>query len=172
MNCQELLDAAKNGNLEEVQRLVQTGIPLDAGNNNNWTPLHFAAALNGDSLVVEYLIQAGASSNSKSVGGYTPLHLAMAKICWIPSILECLIQAGASINDKIDAGWTPLHIAADNCALCAVKLLLENGADCTIRNDDGNSAKDLAQMMGSEEIIKILQEYEDYIVEVKDPGYC
>ncbi|NWH86032.1 OSBL1 protein, partial [Aegithalos caudatus] len=82
---QQLLHDARNGNAEEVKRLLDT---LDKGeisfdinckgrskSNMGWTPLHLACYF-GHAVVVEDLLKAGADVNVLNDMGDTPLHRA------------------------------------------------------------------------------------------------
>ena len=44
---QQLLDAGKKGDMDELWKLVKTGAPIDARDGSGWTALHFLAA-NGE----------------------------------------------------------------------------------------------------------------------------
>ena len=48
------------------------------------------------------------------------------------------------INIKGSNGETPLHKAAKNGHVDMVKLLISNGANKNIKNNDGKTAKDIA----------------------------
>jgi hypothetical protein len=54
----------------------------------------------------------------------------------LPRVLEVLHE-GADINYRGNIGETPLMVAAENLELDLVRLLLEKGADKTIRSDPG-----------------------------------
>jgi len=49
-------------------------------------------------------------------------------------------------------GHTPLHEAVGQGHIEAVKLLLSRGADTGVRNDWGQTAKEIAQIGGKHEI--------------------
>src|SRR5262249_43929362 len=52
-------------------------------------------------------------------------------------LVRRLIDAGADINHRDDFGSTPLHHAVWSRQAAGVRLLLERGADPTVKNDDG-----------------------------------
>ena len=57
-------------------------------------------------------------------------------------------------------GWTALHYAVDSRYDPAkVRLLLDNGADKTIKTNAGNTALDMARGRGCPECIKVLESY-------------
>lgn len=55
-------------------------------------------------------------------------------------MVRLLIDAGANVNHQGKFGSTPLHNT--DCGECQ-KLLVENGADPSIKNNDGQTADDL-----------------------------
>ncbi len=59
----ELLEAASDGNLEEVKELIVAGADVDARDNYGWTSLHIASR-DGHLEVVKELIVAGADPSS------------------------------------------------------------------------------------------------------------
>jgi len=65
-------DAAKNGDLADVQAELDKGADVNAKDADGWTPLYFAAN-GGHKEIVELLIAKGASVNAKNVDGETPL---------------------------------------------------------------------------------------------------
>lgn len=77
----------------------------------------------------------------------TPLHAACARddeqlAC---ALARLLLAFGANPNVHQQAGWTPLHAAAHRDQARLVRVLLDGGADRTLRNDDGVDAAALAQ---------------------------
>ncbi len=61
------------------------------------------------------------------------------------------------VNCKDVTGNTPLHIAAQNGHADFVRLLLESGADKTIKNNFGKTALDIAKEKSYQAIIDLLQ---------------
>ena len=99
-----LLNAAENGNIIAVKRLLAAGVNVNAATYSSETPLHFAASGHDYTEVVELLIAKGADVNLKTNIGVTPLHSAANK-----EIAELLIAEGADVNAKDGGGYTPLH---------------------------------------------------------------
>lgn len=67
-----LVDAASRGDLFEAQRLAAAGIDLNAGDYDNRTPLHLAAAENHYN-VVEFMLSRNVDTSPKDRWGGTPL---------------------------------------------------------------------------------------------------
>jgi hypothetical protein len=96
-----LHQAASDGELDEVKRLVEAGADVNARTQAQGTPLHWA--VQGDRAnpaVISYLVEHGADVNAKNSLGYTPLHFA-SLTGNIPAV-ERLLELGAdtSIPDK------------------------------------------------------------------------
>ncbi|CAH0559644.1 unnamed protein product [Brassicogethes aeneus] len=155
VECQ-ILEAAKSGDLEQVQRLL-TAYPhivncrdLDGRHS---TPLHFAAGYNRVS-VVEYLLQQGADVHAKDKGGLVPLHNACSYGHY--EVTELLVKHGASVNVADLWKFTPLHEAAAKGKYEIVKLLLKHGADQTKKNRDSATPLDLVRE-GDQDVADLLR---------------
>ena len=97
---------------------------------------------------VETLLENGALSNIKyPKDGQTSLHLAI--ISGHQGILQFLldyiddISKSTEINSQNNRLNTSLHLASLKCDLALVKLLVENGADLSLKNKNGYTAHDL-----------------------------
>lgn len=56
------------------------------------------------------------------------------------------------VNACDDSGWTALHVAVSWCAEDCIDLLLKTGANPDLRNDQGQSVRELAAQLGYESI--------------------
>jgi ankyrin repeat protein len=83
-------NAAENGNLNRIRRLLNQGVPVNSRDNYGFTPLHKAAS-GGHVNVVKELIRRGAHVNPRNFLGSTPLHTALD-----PNVFHALIKAGAN----------------------------------------------------------------------------
>jgi len=140
------------------------------------TPI-LLATLYDNFNVVKTLIERGANINETYEEGRTLLHAATLHYGFLTrfflnkginrqtyenkikenfNILSLLISKKTiNINKKDDNGMTALHYASINSYTVAVKLLLENNADPTIKNNKNKTALDLAILS---EIRKLLKE--------------
>lgn len=98
------------------------------------------AALKGYQDLVEQLIERGADVNKT---GWTALHYA-ASSGQLPTI-SLLIEHSAYIDAESPNGTTPLMMAAMYGTPAAVTLLLREGADPQLKNQQGLSALQFAQ---------------------------
>jgi len=115
-----LFAAIRNGDVEVVKELLDSGSNVNVKSSSGLTPLHFAAGA-GHKEVAELLIANSADVNATDLGeGRTPLHQA-AEWGHI-EVVELLIRSGAYVNAQITdvpsegawvflTGLTPLDLA-------------------------------------------------------------
>ncbi len=108
-------------------------------NANGESPL-MLAALKGYQDLAEKLIRKGADVNKT---GWTPLHYAASG--GHLSLISLLLENSAYIDAESPNGTTPLMMAAMYGTPAAVKLLLREGADPQLRNQQKLSALQFAQ---------------------------
>jgi ankyrin repeat protein len=134
-----LVFAVRSGAPKTVAYLLkQPGIQIDATNMADETALMLAANAN-DLASANLLIEAGASVNRPN---WTPLHYAASK--GHTAMMRLLIENDAYIDAESPNGTTPLMMAAYYASPNAVKLMLEEGADPLLKNQDGQTALDMA----------------------------
>ena len=123
---ESLLQAAVEGDVDEVKSLISKGVYLNA---YSWegTALHIATQY-GHEPAVQLLIDAGANVNVEHhTSGDTPLHYAAA--CGHKGIAELLIKKGANFNSTDALDYTPLHFAASGGHRDIAELLIAKGAE-------------------------------------------
>uniref|UniRef100_A0A8C3VCQ7 Ankyrin repeat and sterile alpha motif domain containing 1A n=1 Tax=Catharus ustulatus TaxID=91951 RepID=A0A8C3VCQ7_CATUS len=167
---QELLEAARTGNLPAVEKLLSgnvcpvwflscsiwRGPNVNCVDSTGYTPLHHAA-LNGHKDVVEVLLRNDALTNVADCKGCYPLHLAAWK--GDADIVKLLIHQGPShtkVNEQNNDNETALHCAAQHGHTEVVKVLLEELTDPTMRNNKFETPLDLAALYGRLEVVKML----------------
>ena len=134
-----LVFAVRSGAPKTVAYLLkQPGIQIDATNMADETALMLAANAN-DLASANLLIEAGASVNRPN---WTPLHYAASK--GHTAMMRLLIENDAYVDAESPNGTTPLMMAAYYASPNAVKLMLEEGADPLLKNQDGQTALDMA----------------------------
>ena len=134
-----LVFAVRSGAPKTVAYLLkQPGIQIDATNMADETALMLAANAN-DLASAQLLIEAGASVNRPN---WTPLHYAASK--GHAAMMRLLIENDAYIDAESPNGTTPLMMAAYYASPYAVKLMLVEGADPLLKNQDGQTALDMA----------------------------
>ena len=134
-----LVFAVRSGAPKTVAYLLkQPSIQIDATNMADETALMLAANAN-DLASANLLIEAGASVNRPK---WTPLHYAASK--GHTAMMRLLIENDAYVDAESPNGTTPLMMAAYYASPNAVKLMLEEGADPLLKNQDGQTALDMA----------------------------
>ena len=108
--------------------LAQPGIQIEARAPNGNTALMMAAFRQNQPAVLK-LLGKGAAVNQP---GWTALHYAAASNS--TDIINLLLERHAAINAPSPSGLTPLMLAAREGQEAAVKLLLERGADATLKD--------------------------------------
>lgn len=146
---------SKDGYLEVIKFLIQSGADLNAKNNKGATALDYASWHYLDA--VELLLQAGADPNSKDNVGNTALFTAVYK--GHADIVKLLLQAGADVNVENNLGVTPLISAANHGHRELVSLFLQAGADFNAVNNVGDTALSSASKKGHLDVVKLLKEH-------------
>jgi ankyrin repeat protein len=117
------------------------------------TPLIYAAIF-GHVEVALVLLEGGANVESANAYRSTALHQA----AWNGYLDMCrlLLDWGAKVDPLDEWRETPLHLAAWAGHLSVVKLLVERGADVRLKNDNGQTASDVARNEGKEDVAQWL----------------
>ncbi|KAJ6261012.1 Alpha-glucosidase [Drechslerella dactyloides] len=112
--------AARAGNNEILELLLESGADPDIRDDSGKTSLNYAAQSIND-RAVRALLGYWADPNAKDDSGMTALHIAAGKGDSI--IAKLLIEEGADIQISDASGSTPLHIAAAKGHSGLIKLL-------------------------------------------------
>ncbi len=129
-----LHEAAAGGQVEAARYLVSQKAVVDAPGYEKATPLH-AAAKEGAAAVVELLLASGADVNSRDASNYTALQKAASRKD--TAVLQALVKGGAEI------GYVLHDVLARN-NLEAARILIEHGADLTLRDETGSQPLHIA----------------------------
>jgi len=127
--------------------------PNVAQTNNGWTSLHFAVAQNNQQMTA-LLLDFGASPAIVDKNGNTPLCLAIDDADSNDKVGMILLLLGswANPNQRCEGGELPLHKAIKSNDMYACRLLVENGADINLKNNDGLSAVEVAKQHHNTEL--------------------
>ena len=69
-----------------------------------------------------------------------------------PEAAAAVIARGCEVNATIKQGFTALHLAGHNNRPETARVLLEHGADRTIKTKYGDTAADLARSKGNDDL--------------------
>jgi uncharacterized protein len=163
-----LVFAAREGDLESAQLLLDAGAPINETTEYGWTPL-LTAVNNRNYTLAAFLLDQGADPNLANKGGWTPLYLATDNRNIeggdypVPKgdmdhleIIQKLLEKGANPNGKIrentltrtiftmqwffEDGATPFIRAAQSSDTALMQLLLKYKADPQATTANGDNA--------------------------------
>lgn len=149
-----LLIAVRNGSDKVVDFLLkQPSVKVEARNPSGESPL-MLAALQGNLEIATRLIKRKAEVNKTQ---WTPLHYA----CSNPqpssdAMVRLLLEHHAYIDAESPNRSTPLMMAARYGHADLVALMLEEGADPLLRNEQGLTALDFARQAGRDEQARLI----------------
>lgn len=166
----QLAEAVRKGTLKPAVEALNAG--ADPNTTYNYTqnvtpemtPLMMAVAKKVNPEINEVLITNGADVNATNANGYTALHYAAAHNN-VEAVRQ-LIAAHANLNGRAATfGYTPLHIAVLYGPVVhedttAIRLLLDAGADTTVKDDRGMTPLDIANQRGLREVAEMFREKE------------
>lgn len=155
----DLVQAARNGDMDSVRSLLDTGFNVNAAQNDGTTALAWAV-YNNDEVMVDLLIRAGedgADVNAANEYGVTPLHLACKN--QNAKMISRLLRAGADPNLTKWTGESALMTCANTGTAPAVRELLDKGADVNARESkEQQTALMWAAAEKHPEVVKLLIE--------------
>merc|ERR1719333_1389435 len=127
-------------NKDIVAKLITVpGIELDMETNQGITPLQ-QALYSGFTEIMEELVIAGANIEHTDIRNFTLLHHAVFTTKNLPAV-ELFLKHDAEIDAQTSDGWTALHLAVVSSNPAMTELLLDNGADSSIKDNLGMSAE-------------------------------
>ena len=154
-------EACAIGLVADVRRHLRES-PGIAGqwSHDGWPPLHLAAffgqpepavallAAGADVLAVSRNSEANLAINAAAAGPRAEHR---------PAIVRLLIAHGSPVDGRgSPAGHKPLHEAAFNGDVALVRLLLERGADRSVRTAEGDTPLDIATKNKRAEVVRLL----------------
>lgn len=135
-----LIFALREDSMKVFKALLEApNIDIEAKTGNGDNAL-MIASYKGNKQAVEALLAKGAEVNRP---GWTALHYAAA--VGSNEIVQLLLDRSAYIDAESPNKTTPLMMAARGGYIYTVKLLLDQGADATLKNELGMTAIDFAR---------------------------
>lgn len=146
-----LLIALREPSPKVIQALLDApATNVELRNAKDESPL-MMAALKGQQELVSRLIARDADINKP---GWTPLHYAATN--GHVAVMKQLLDQHAFIDAQSPNGTTPLMMAAMYGSTAAVRLLVEEGADPLMKNEQGMTAADFAQRANRPDAIQLI----------------
>ncbi len=127
---QALYEAAKDGEVMEINQLLDRGANVNCSINGDGSPL-IGAARNGRLEAVRLLLDRGADPNMAVPGDGNPL--IMAARDGQADVVTLLLDRGARIDEVVPGDENALIQASSSGQLAVVKLLVSRGADVNMR---------------------------------------
>lgn len=148
--------AAKGGRIEIINLLISNQAKISANDENGVKPIHYATQ-SGNEEVIRILLNNGASLNDFDDRKNTVLHHA----CFTGNDeLVAFILRYLSVSDLRNIyGNTALHTAAHYCHKQTLELLVKNGYNPTLLNDNLQSPLDIAIKYNVKENSDFLKTY-------------
>jgi ankyrin repeat protein len=154
--CRSNSGAMNANELAGARLLLSRGANPNAQNKRGENALNLASASGPADFVHELLTTHGAKGVAER-NGYTPLHACVYTKFKDQGVWSALLDAGVDVNAQTRHGDTPLHEAVSSRNLHAVKFLLANGADASIRNGDGETPLMCAEKWNRDKILAFLE---------------
>jgi uncharacterized protein len=145
--------AAARGNVALVELLLVAKADVQLANLAGVTPL-MAGAFSGNADIVRGLLAAGARTDPVDRVKKNAAVYAAGQGCL--GCLEQLLRAGTPVNGRLDRDLTLLMWTAGYGQEPAARLLLEKGADRSLRDDRGKTAADIARETNHSALAQLL----------------
>src|SRR5688572_30537323 len=143
---EDLLIAARNNDVDRVQRMIGQGMDPNTADQQGSTLLQIAA-FEGYFDLAKYLLSQRARVRVRNSFGDSPVMVAALK--GHLELVRLLVAHGSDLNHE---GWTPLHYCAWSGHLDVCRLLIEQGARVDVRSANGTSPLMMATRQGNADV--------------------
>ena len=147
--------AAGAGQASTLSALLKVGADLNARDYEGKAPVH-SAIESGDLGILYTLCEARADLSASDYSLKTPLHLAVKRLS--ETLVRELIRLVTDPNAQDVDGRTPLHYSclSKQSTGTITKILLENGADVNVHDQNGIAPMHLAAEQGFDTVVREL----------------
>jgi len=148
-------------NFPEIIRILvqEAAINVNLANADGLTSLHLIASAPPSAYtadVARFLLTHGGDPSIPDANGTTPLHLAAAT--GNQKLLELFSEAyGVSLNVRDEEGESPLFYAVRGRHVNVIRYLFRYGAEHSLKNQDGETALEVADSIGDSEMVQLLE---------------
>jgi ankyrin repeat protein len=140
-------------------KLLERGVDVNARDNDQATPLHFASRM-ARLEAVKVLLDYGAEVDARKADGQTPLHQVSNNLCGLggdecPKVARLLLEHGADANARDKDQKFPLHLASYCGHAGLAEVLLDHGAQADAEDNEGETS--LHQLVRGDYAMRTLQ---------------
>lgn len=171
VNSTRACDIVRRGDIDLINLLLSVGAAVNVRDFDGETVLHRAAHEHSVEMI-QRLLDAGAEVDAKKVDGSTPLFAPLAlgplnrHLWWTAApAMKVLLQAGADVNTRRKDGRTVLHeviararVHDDENTIDVIMLLLGYGIDVEARDNNGETALEVAERRGRPSVVELLRD--------------
>lgn len=161
-----LMLAARNGDVETLKALLESGVPVDDVDQDGRTAF-IHASIPGEFDTAKLLLKAGANIDATDKDGRAAVHHIMLGRSTGRSerfLRQLLIKGGADLAICDNEGFTPLMLCAKSGYFRLIKngrpdlaeILIRAGVDVDYRNVNGQTALTIAAADGNLEVCEVL----------------
>lgn len=137
-----------------VELILSAGVDIDTIDAEGNTALHilmgiFCKQKHKNKRIGELIMSKSPKVNIHNYENWAPIHLAARKgfssaLKWVNKMNNTLLKDKEKFDLNIKGGsldWAPLHLASHSTDFTSVEVLINAGADVSVRNLEGKSAK-------------------------------
>lgn len=165
----ELCRLCANGSVNEVKKLIELGrVDVNEKHPLGWRAIH-SAAMSGNVKIIQLLLEAGADPNlpDEFSNVYKVASLKRMRVFEVVAKRDEAFWNRLSKNADF-LGFTALHYAALCEDFDCIKLLLENGADPTMKDNSGYCAHDYVNDRSTKKYIQSVSESFEKIKQIRE----
>ncbi len=152
---QTLLNEVREGNFENVKKLIQQGVDVDVTTESGKTPLILAAD-SGNVKIAKLLVENGADIQAQDNEGFSALFI-FSHDGYLDAA-KFFLDKGSDIEAENKDGETAVMWCLWRGHFDVVKMLVEAGADIHRTSNSGESACKIAKESEDEEIKRFFKE--------------
>ena len=157
MDGNDLLAAAADNDVDEIDRIYAEGHSLDVYTNSGQSLIAYALHHHAQDVAMR-LIQYGADIDERATDGHTPLTSLCSTDQHFPAEIQLLLSEEADPDEKNDFRETAIIGAAENGMVGNLRALMEGGADINARCRYGSNALTVAIIADSAQCFHLLLE--------------
>lgn len=142
------------GDSQTAEELLNRGAQTESSDNNSETPLFTAlagAVYFRTEDCIKLLLNRGAEINARNKYEETPVMAVSSR-----SLLELLLPFKPDLNAADDVGKTIVHHLVDHPDLYLLERVLQENVDLTLKDNQGNTPRDLAEKAEKKRTLSLL----------------